>query len=122
MKILKQVKLKDNEKDSLRELTSKLREKFPETDVVLYGSKARGDDGRFSDIDILVLLDRTINNTLEEEVFSIAFKVELKYDVIFGIVVYSKMFWDSGLGKSMPLRINIDREGILIKNTLGNRV
>jgi len=52
---------------------------------------------------------------LREEIFSIGFKIELEYDVIFGILVESEDFWNSLLGKSMPIHYNIDREGILVK-------
>lgn len=80
--------------------------------MILFGSKARGDAVEFSDIDVLVLLNRKIDNSLEEEIFSTAFKIELKNDVVFGIVVYSKQFWNSELGKAMPLRWNIDKDGV----------
>jgi predicted nucleotidyltransferase len=89
--------------------------RFPGAGIILYGSKARGEDEEFSDIDILVLLDEVVNNSLEEEIFSTAFQLELEYDVIFGIIVYSKNFWDSKLGREIPLHWNVDKEGILVK-------
>lgn len=110
-----QLKLKENEKVALQELKEKLLQRFPDVKIILYGSKTRGDGGEFSDIDILVLLDENINNSLEEEIFSLVFQIELKYDVIFGIIVYSKEFWYSKLGESMPIYWNIKKEGVLIK-------
>ena len=115
MKSISQLKLKENESKALKELNERLLQRFPDTEIIIYGSKARGDYEEFSDIDVLVLLNRDINNSLEEEIFSTAFQLELKYDVIFGIMVYSKKFWNSRLGKAMPLHWNIDKEGLPVK-------
>jgi len=116
MKALQELNLKGNEKKALLELKERIIEKFPDAEIILYGSKARGDADEESDIDVLVLLKEGVNWDLKEEIFSIAFKVELKYDVIFGVAVYQKQFWDSPLGKAMPLRWNIDREGIYVES------
>lgn len=112
MKSITQLNLKENEKKALQELKEKLSESLPEAEIILYGSKARDDSEAFSDIDVLVLLDREVNNSLEEEIFSIAY--ELEHDVVFGILVESKVFWNSDLAHAMPIHWNIDREGIMI--------
>jgi predicted nucleotidyltransferase len=114
MKSIAQAKLKKKEKKALEEFRQVLLQKFPYVEIILYGSKARGDDKEFSDIDLLVLLDDEINNSLEEEIFSTAFEIELKYDVVFGLLIESKSFWKSDLAKAMPIHWNIDREGISV--------
>jgi len=114
MKSVDRLKLQKNEKKALQELGQRILERFPDAEIILYGSKARGDDGKFSDIDVLVLLDREVNNSLEEKIFSTAFQIELECDVIFGIIVYPKKFWNSKLGKAMPLHWNVDKEGISV--------
>ncbi len=48
---------------------------------------------------------------LEEEIFNIAYDIELEYDVIFGIIVYSSNFWFSQKGSIMPLFQHIQEEG-----------
>jgi len=118
MKSVLAAELKENEVGALRELKKTLANKFNGADLILYGSKARGDFAEFSDLDVLVLTETEINNDLEEEIFNISFKIELKYDVIFGIVVYPKVFWNSDLGNSMPLHWNIDKEGINVESVL----
>ncbi len=42
-KTLKKIELKKNEKEALKELKEKILGRFPDTRIVLYGSKARGD-------------------------------------------------------------------------------
>ena len=114
MKSITQLNLKENEKKALQELKENLSESLPEVEIILYGSKARDDSEAFSDIDVLVLLDREVTNSLEEEIFSIAYEIELEHDVVFGILVESKVFWNSDLAHAMPIHWDIDREGIMI--------
>lgn len=109
---MKYLELKDNEEKALHELKQRLLEKFPDAEVILYGSKARGDDEEFSDIDLLILLNGKVNTQLEEEVISLAFQVELKYELVFGLLIESKEFWNTELARAMPIHWNIDRDGI----------
>ncbi len=92
----------------------KLLDRFPRTQVILYGSKIRGDDEKFSDIEILILLDEEIDVELEKQVLDISYDIELEFDVVFGVMIESKGFWDFSLAKIMPLHQNIDKEGVLV--------
>lgn len=42
----------------------------------------------------MVLIKGQVDTALEENIFDIAYSIELEYDVVFGIVVYSKKFYD----------------------------
>ncbi len=84
----------------------------PETEVTLFGSTARGDYGADSDIDVLVLLPFHPDTATEERIFDLAYDAELGYGVVFGVIVYSRAFWNSELARVMPLHKNIEREGI----------
>ena len=112
---LDHLNLKGNEKKALLELKKRLPERFPDAEIILYGSKARGDFNEESDIDVLIILKGRVDDSLREKIFSMSFKIELKYDVIFGILVESEDFWNSPLAKAMPIHWSIDREGILVK-------
>lgn len=101
--------------EAISELKRRLINRFgSETETYLFGSVARGDYGPLSDIDILVLVPGEVNNSLEEEVFGLAYDIELEFNVVFGIVVYSKRFWNSKVASYMPLYINIKREGVAL--------
>jgi predicted nucleotidyltransferase len=98
---------------ALRDFKESLVRAFgPETAVTLFGSTARGDYAPDSDIDILVLLPFQPDTSTEERIFDLAYDVELRLGVVFGIVVHSRAFWDSELARVMPLHKSIDREGI----------
>lgn len=103
----------DRIKAPLDELKISLRERFGnEVELTLFGSVARGSFGADSDIDVLVLLPTPVSTDMEEEVFDLAFDVEMKYDVVFGIIVYSREEWGSSRLVSMPLHRAIETEGV----------
>ena len=100
-------------KTATQEFKKRLVRAFgPETTPFLFGSAARGDSREFSDIDILVLLPFEPDIATEERIFDLAYDVELEQGVVFGVLVYSRSFWDSELARAMPLHRNIEREGV----------
>jgi len=111
---LKKINLRENEKNALRELKERILERFPNAEIILYGSKARGDSNKESDIDLLILVESLVNTKLEEEIFHISYQIELKYELVFGEIVENKDFWNTPLANAMPLHWNIDREGVHI--------
>jgi predicted nucleotidyltransferase len=83
-------------------------------EMVLFGSTARNEAKEYSDIDILVLLPLQVTNSIEEKVIHLALEIELKYDLIFGIIVYENSFWNSNKAFVMPIHKNISHDGIRI--------
>jgi predicted nucleotidyltransferase len=115
MRTLEEIKvLKKNEKEALSELKSQLKQRIPDAEIILYGSKARGDSEELSDIDLLILIDKKVDRKLKEKIVDIRYDIELKYDVVFGLVIENKNFWDSSLANAMPFHKNVEREGILL--------
>jgi len=112
MKNMEQLKLRDNEKTALRELKKRLLERFCDMEIIIFGSKARGDYDKESDIDLLILVDAEVNTALEDEIISLAYDIELLYDVVFGLLIDSKKNWNSELSRAMPIHWNVDREGV----------
>ncbi len=106
--------LKRNETSALKEMKRRLLLKFPNVEIILYGSKARGNYQKFSDIDLLILIDKQVTSKIKEDIIRIAYDLELQFDVVFGIVIENKDFWSSSLGQAMPFHRNIEKDGIPI--------
>jgi predicted nucleotidyltransferase len=83
-------------------------------DVILYGSRARGDAREYSDYDILILVDGPADMALEERILDKVYPLQLDTGAMFTLIVYNKQQWDSALYKAMPLHKNIDRDGVLL--------
>jgi predicted nucleotidyltransferase len=106
---------KENIKRSLSELKKVLTKRFgSEIELYLFGSVARNDYHPESDIDILVLLPGNVDTSLKEEVIGLAYDIELKHSVVFGIVVRSQQYWESEKAAVTPFRQNLQREALRI--------
>jgi len=105
--------LSNIENKAVEEFKQKIIDRFRNAEFILFGSKARGEGNEYSDIDILVLLENEPNISIEEEIIDIGFELEIKYDVVLGIITHSKTFWDS-IGSLMPIHKEIEKDGIQI--------
>lgn len=92
MKTIAQLDLRENERKALQKLKGKLLQRFPDAEIILYGSKARRDYEEFSDIDLLILLGCDVNADLEEEIIGLAYDIELEHDIVFGLLIESRNF------------------------------
>jgi len=83
-------------------------------EVILYGSRARGDNKRDSDWDVMILLNRRNVDKKVEQIFRHhLLDIELEIGVPISVFVYSKSDWE-GKYSITPLFKNIKKEGILI--------
>jgi len=89
--------------------------KYPDAEIYLYGSQARGDAGRMSDWDILVLLNSNdITVSAEKSLMDDFYGIELETGAIISPLIYSKEDWFSKYSIT-PLFENIKRESIRLK-------
>jgi len=98
-------------------ITSRIRTLVKEIDqsaeVILYGSRARGDSHPDSDWDILILVDSTVDLDYERIFRHKLYDLELETGEAFSITVYNKNDWKSRYWMT-PLFQNVSKEGIRI--------
>jgi predicted nucleotidyltransferase len=80
-------------------------------EIILFGSRARGDNTRTSDWDILVLINNNETSEAEERFRSNLYDLELESGQIISPLVYSKNYWLNRL-KHSPLFHSVKKEGI----------
>jgi len=83
----------------------------PKAEVILYGSRARGDERSESDWDILVLTDYPVDLNKERLFRNKLYDLELETEEPFSIFVYSKADWLSRQSIT-PFFHNVSVEGI----------
>ena len=86
----------------------------PGADLILYGSRARGDAVPDSDWDFLILVDGEVNTRREDRICHQIYEIEWTNNEILTPFVYSRTLWNSDLYQMMPFHENVEREGILL--------
>jgi len=87
----------------------------PDSEVYLYGSRARGNAKKLSDWDLLILLNSAnVSFDFQTKFMDEFYELELKTGEIFSPLFYSKNDWISNYSIT-PLYENIQREGIRLK-------
>lgn len=84
-----------------------------EADVILYGSRARGDERKDSDWDILILTAYTADLEVEKRFREHLYDLELETDESFSVFVYSKQEWTTRQSIT-PFYQNVIEEGIYL--------
>jgi predicted nucleotidyltransferase len=100
--------LTPQEREAVDVFVEALQRQYPDRvrDVILFGSKARGDSRPDSDIDLLILVDDD-HWRFSHAISRIAARVSLKYDVLLGPRVIRQARW----GRSV-LYSAVSAEGI----------
>jgi predicted nucleotidyltransferase len=80
-------------------------------DIILFGSKARGESNRYSDIDILIVLTKT-SWEIKKGISELAAQENLKHNVIISTVRYDSSTWDNPAVKTSPFAKAVREEGV----------
>lgn len=107
--------LTDREKEALKLFKKELQETFSNQmkEFKLFGSKARGEAGKFSDVDVLVVLNSDDWRD-KSKVHAVANRVFLETDVDFAPRIFTVAMVQTLRAHGSPLLANIDREGIAL--------
>ena len=79
--------------------------------IILFGSRARGDATDDSDYDFVVVVDNR-TSTLREQVLDVDVEMMDCYDVLVAPVIYDEVEWKRA--QMFPFAWNINQEGIAV--------
>lgn len=114
MKTFEEAPLQTNERHAITEAVRLLKQQFPVEQVILFGSKARGDSDEYSDIDLLCLTSHRLHWKEEKGLVDLLFDIGMKYDVIFTPLDVPLEQWDGGIFTAFPIYQEILRDGAKI--------
>ena len=84
----------------------------PEADVILYGSRSRGDAVSESDWDILVLVDAPVDDERTDRIRHRLYELEWECGEVISSIVRSREEWYSRPYQAMPFHQRVQQEGI----------
>jgi uncharacterized protein len=101
------------EKTALEELKRALQHRYGVPCVMVYGSKARGDDSPDSDIDVMIVVDDYTPES-ETAIDELVYDINLAHDCLISVVIFGRQELEEGpLGES-PLYKRGLAEGISV--------
>lgn len=85
--------------------------------VILYGSYARGDYNKQSDVDIMILTDLSFEEieNYRDKISDIAYDIELKTGIILSPVIKNIEKYNSKVNY-IPFYKNVEKEGVVLVN------
>ena len=101
-------------KDLLESVRETVHSVLPDSEVILYGSRARGEAEVYSDWDFLVLaageVDRQTVRILRDKLYDL----ELETGEVLSCIVRNRSEWSSSHYAVLPFKKNVEREGVVL--------
>jgi hypothetical protein len=106
-----------SEMELVARFKQKLEEKIlPDFEVIVYGSRARGDNDSDSDLDVLVITSEAETPNLQKTVSECAWDayMELNCPMVLVAIAVSRKNWEDSPERYSPFSMNVRREGISV--------
>jgi uncharacterized protein len=105
--------LTDNELVALKKLRETLASSFKLVELRLFGSKARGDSHRESDIDVLIVLE-TLDWETRKAICDLCTDISIDYSVVLAPTLFSLTEFKSDLTRATPFYQVVSRESLVL--------
>jgi uncharacterized protein len=86
----------------------------PSAEVLLFGSRARNEEGLFSDWDFLVLVDGVVDSSRADRLRHALYEIEWETGEVISTFVKSRQLWYDPAYRIVPLYQSVTRDGIRI--------
>jgi predicted nucleotidyltransferase len=101
-----------NRDELLEQVKQAVREVEPVAEIILYGSRSRGDARAESDWDFLVLIEGPIDDERIDRIRHRLYEVEWECGEVISSIVRNKEEWGSRPYQVMPFYQKVKQEGI----------
>ena len=101
----------------IKEIPNRVREVIKDFDknavVILFGSRARGDNQRDSDWDFLIITQKEATLEFQDKIREKLYYIELETEQVISSIIENKQVWKKYINSEFYR--NIQKDGILIK-------
>jgi predicted nucleotidyltransferase len=101
-----------NRNELLEQIRQAVREVEPDAEIVLYGSRSRGDAVIESDWDLLILVDGPVTDERTDRIRHQLYEIEWESEVVLSSIVRNREEWNSGIYQTLPFHQRVEQEGI----------
>jgi uncharacterized protein len=99
-----------NRRELIDRVKNTVRSVDPRARVILFGSRARGDNNKISDWDFLILISKQADENIKRQIRDRLIDIELDAEQVISTIIYSQDQWSDY--KITPLYKNVYREGL----------
>lgn len=96
----------------LAQIKQAVHEIEPDAEIILYGSRSRGDARPESDWDFLILVNGSVDVERTDRIHHRLYEIEWESDEVISSIVRSRTDWNSGRYRAMPFHQRVQQEGI----------
>jgi len=104
----------DSEKKVLARFKKQVERRFPQSRLVLFGSRARRDAEPESDMDVLVIINGPVDAEERAYVSDCAWEAGFEEGIVIVPVTVSREEWEKGPLSSSLLALSVAKEGIAL--------
>jgi len=101
-------------KKILSEFKNLLRSKVRLQKLLLFGSRARGDSEKYSDLDVVVIVEEELNDGLSDFISECAWQAGFEHGIVVVPKVYNQDEWENGPERKSVFVKNILKEGVSV--------
>lgn len=95
----------------LREFATSVRKKYPEAEIIAFGSRVTGNASEFSDFDVCIVL-QFLDENIDKDIINIAWEIGFKNDIVISTVTFSKNDFENGAISFSPFVKSIQQSGV----------
>lgn len=85
-----------------------------EPEIILYGSQARCAADPESDIDLLILVNKTLSKDEKTAISDDIYEINLELNVVISPLIKTRQQWNQPVVKVLPLYQNVQKEGVRV--------
>lgn len=101
-----------NRQELLKQVKRAVHSVEPDAEIILYGSRSRGDFVSESDWDFLILVSGHLDDKRVDSIRHRLYEVEWESGEVITSIVRNRAEWHSGLYQSIPFHRRVEQEGI----------
>lgn len=92
-----------------------VRDVEPDAEIILYGSRSRGEEMSQSDWDFLVLVDGPVNDERTDAIRHRLYEIEWECDQVLSSIVRNRREWNSSPYRDTPFHRSVQRDRIVLR-------
>jgi uncharacterized protein len=106
--------MNDTERQVLDRFKAALQRHFEVFEVILFGSRARGDAEVFSDMDVIIIVEGDTDDASQDIVSDCAWEACFRSGIVLVPLVFSRSEWESEAIRGSLLGKAVAREGLVV--------